>query len=79
MDVMLEDNGEMMETMLIAGSVGAQICSTEKTELFRNGLRDTVRPVSAWWYFVKRRGFVEEYEDGSGDEDEDDDDMDSEG
>ncbi|KAF8126048.1 hypothetical protein EV363DRAFT_1402097 [Boletus edulis] len=81
MDVMLEDNGEMMETMLIAGSVGAQICSTEKTELFRNGLRDTVRPVSAWWYFVKRSGFVEEYEDGSGDEDEDsdDDDMDNQG
>lgn len=55
LDVMLEDNGEMMESMLIAGSVGAQICSTEKTELFRNGLRDTVRPVSAWWYFVKRK------------------------
>ena len=60
MDVTLDDNGKLMETMLIAGSVGAQICSTEKTELFRNGLRDTVRPVSGWWYFVKRKGIVEE-------------------
>ncbi|KAG8218012.1 hypothetical protein J3R82DRAFT_6204 [Butyriboletus roseoflavus] len=55
LDVTLDDHGEMTETMLLAGSVGAQICSTEKTELFRNGLRDTVRPVSAWWYFVKRK------------------------
>lgn len=52
-DVTLDDNGDVMETVLIAGSVGAQICSTEKTELFRNGLRDTVRPISAWWLFVK--------------------------
>lgn len=71
LDVMLEDNGQLMETMLIAGSVGAQICSTEKTELFRNGLRDTVRPVSAWWYFTKRK-VVEEVE-------EEEDDTDSEG
>ncbi|KAG9308420.1 hypothetical protein JVU11DRAFT_11908 [Chiua virens] len=56
LDVTLEDNGVVMESMLIAGSVGAQICSTEKTELFRNGLRDTVRPVSAWWYLTKRKG-----------------------
>ena len=60
LDVTLEDNGEMMKTMLIAGSVGAQICSTEKTELFRNGLRDTVRPVSGWWYFVKRKADEED-------------------
>lgn len=59
MDVTLEDNGRLIDTMLIAGSVGAQICSTEKTELFRNGMRDTVRPVSAWWYFIKRRLVVE--------------------
>lgn len=64
LDVMLDDHGEVMETMLIAGSVGAQICSTEKTELFRNGLRDTVRPVSAWWYFVKRKVVHYEYEEG---------------
>lgn len=72
LDVALEEDGELIETALIAGSIGAQICSTEKTELFRNGLRDTVRPVSAWWYFIKRRVEVEV-------EDEDEDDRDSEG
>ncbi|KAH0826888.1 hypothetical protein J3R83DRAFT_4434 [Lanmaoa asiatica] len=71
LDVTLDDNGEMMETMLIAGSVGAQICSTEKTELFRNGLRDTVRPVSAWWYIIKRKVAI--------DEDEEEDETDNEG
>lgn len=63
LDVMLDDNGQVVETMLVAGSVGAQICSTEKTELFRNGMRDTVRPVSGWWYFTKREVVEEEKED----------------
>ncbi|KAF9242020.1 hypothetical protein BU15DRAFT_86967 [Melanogaster broomeanus] len=54
LDVKLDDHGELFDTMLIAGSIGSQICSTEKSELFRNGMRDTVRPVTAWWYLMKR-------------------------
>ncbi|KAF9220133.1 hypothetical protein BS17DRAFT_787946 [Gyrodon lividus] len=54
LDVALDDNGEFFNTMLIGGSIGSQICSTEKSELFRNGMRDTVRPLSAWWYLMKR-------------------------
>ncbi|KIJ09867.1 hypothetical protein PAXINDRAFT_119771 [Paxillus involutus ATCC 200175] len=56
LDVTLDDNGKFLDTILIAGSIGSQICSTEKTELFRNGMRDTVRPVTGWWYLTKREG-----------------------
>ncbi|KIK81539.1 hypothetical protein PAXRUDRAFT_832777 [Paxillus rubicundulus Ve08.2h10] len=59
LDVTLDDSSESLDTMLIAGSIGSQICSTEKTELFRNGMRDTVRPVTAWWYLMKRKGVDE--------------------
>ena len=68
LDVLLDDNGDVMETMFIAGSIGSQICSTEKTELFRNGLRDTVRPVTAWWLVVK----LKEGEKIPGDDSDDD-------
>ena len=53
-DVKLDDNGKLFDTMFVAGSVGSQICPTEKRELFPNGTRNTVRPLSAWWYFIKK-------------------------
>jgi len=53
LDVKLDDNGELFDTVLVAGTIGSQICSGEKSELFPNGNRDTVRPVTAWWYFIK--------------------------
>ncbi|KAH7926767.1 hypothetical protein BV22DRAFT_1194100 [Leucogyrophana mollusca] len=54
LNVKLDDNGELFDTVLVAGTVGSQICSGEKSELFPNGNRDTVRPVTAWWYFIER-------------------------
>ncbi|KIJ59731.1 hypothetical protein HYDPIDRAFT_118237 [Hydnomerulius pinastri MD-312] len=62
LDVKLDDNGELFDTMLIAGSIGSQICSAEKSELFRNGMRDTVRPVTAWWYLIKKESIDEDEE-----------------
>ena len=52
-DVKLDDNGELFDTMLIAGLVGSQIYSMEQTKLPSEGARNTVRPLPAWWYFIK--------------------------
>lgn len=56
LDVKLDDNGELFDTVIVAGAVGAQICSNDKSELFRNGMRDTVRPVVGYWYFITGAG-----------------------
>ncbi|KAI6045796.1 hypothetical protein EDC04DRAFT_2163132 [Pisolithus marmoratus] len=53
LEVKMVDKDRYVNTELVAGSIGSQICSTEKSELFRNGLRDTVRPVTAWWFFKR--------------------------
>ena len=53
-DVKLDDNGALFDTMFVAGLVGSRICSTEETKLSSNGVRNTVRPLPAWWYFVKK-------------------------
>ncbi|KAG2065790.1 hypothetical protein BDR04DRAFT_1107843 [Suillus decipiens] len=52
LDVKLNDNGELFDTVIVAGVVGAQICSNDKSELFKNGMRDSVRPVVGYWYFI---------------------------
>ncbi|KAH7889203.1 hypothetical protein F5I97DRAFT_1923775 [Phlebopus sp. FC_14] len=52
-DVKLDDHGRVLDTVMMAGLIGSQICSTDKSELFRNGMRDSVRPVVGWWYFMK--------------------------
>ncbi|KAG1754475.1 hypothetical protein EDB19DRAFT_1925451 [Suillus lakei] len=56
LDVKLDDNGKLFDTVIVAGAVGAQICSNDKSELFRNGMRDSVRPVVGYWYFITRAG-----------------------
>ncbi|KAG1769722.1 hypothetical protein EV702DRAFT_978523 [Suillus placidus] len=56
LDVKLDDNGELFDTVIVAGAVGAQICSNDKSELFRNGMRDSVRPVVGFWYFITGAG-----------------------
>ncbi|KAI6132249.1 hypothetical protein EDD16DRAFT_1689324 [Pisolithus croceorrhizus] len=61
LEVKMADKDGHVNGELVAGSIGSQICSTEKSELFRNGLRDTVRPVTAWWLFKtysrRQRGY----------------------
>ncbi|KAF8310914.1 hypothetical protein F5887DRAFT_1051423 [Amanita rubescens] len=45
-DVELDDNGEKFETMIIAGSIGSQICMSTSS------VRDAIRPLPAWWYMI---------------------------
>ncbi|KAG6327089.1 hypothetical protein ID866_12000 [Astraeus odoratus] len=53
LDLKVVDRGRVVDAELVAGSIGSQICSTDKSELFRNGMRDTVRPITAWWFFKR--------------------------
>jgi len=43
-DVLLDDNGVKFDSTIVAGSVGMQIC------VDANSVRNTVRPLPAWWY-----------------------------
>ena len=45
-DVELDDNGQKTDTTIVAGLVGSQICTGA------DSVRDTVRPLSAWWYLI---------------------------
>lgn len=56
LDVKLDDGGELVDAVVVAGAVGAQICSNDKSELFKNGMRDSVRPVVGYWYFITGAG-----------------------
>jgi hypothetical protein len=49
-DVTLDDNGAMFETILTAGIVGSRICWGPLSA----GINDTLRPVAGWWMFIKR-------------------------
>ncbi|KAH7922265.1 hypothetical protein BV22DRAFT_1037655 [Leucogyrophana mollusca] len=53
-DVKLDDNGEIFDTVLVAGSVGTLICSSGKTSVSPTGIRDTVKPLPGWWMFIKK-------------------------
>ncbi|OJA16068.1 hypothetical protein AZE42_11386 [Rhizopogon vesiculosus] len=48
LDAKLDDNGELLDTVIVAGAVGAQICSDDKSD----GMRDTVRPIVGYWWFI---------------------------
>ena len=45
-DAEVDDNGEKIDTTLVAGSVGSQSCVG--TDFARN----TIRPLPAWWYTI---------------------------
>ncbi|KAH7910176.1 hypothetical protein BJ138DRAFT_1153517 [Hygrophoropsis aurantiaca] len=53
-DVKLDDNGQEFDTVIVAGSIGSQICSSGKSSVSSTGIRDTVRPLPGWWMFVKK-------------------------
>ena len=59
-DMKLDDNGQEFDCVLTAGHVGAQICDSGDKSLSPDGLRDTARPISAWWMFAKKDGDQEE-------------------
>lgn len=47
MDVLVDDSGEEMPSIMIAGLFGTEISS------YLARKRDTVRSVSGWWMFEK--------------------------
>ena len=53
MSVKVDDHGEEIETVMVAGSVGIECLSSGK-EIEGGGVgSDTVQPVSGWWMFEK--------------------------
>ncbi|KAF9173741.1 hypothetical protein BGX20_002238 [Mortierella sp. AD010] len=51
-NVVIDDNGTEIPSMMVAGHVGVRICSSKDKELSTTGVRDTVRPASGWWIFT---------------------------
>lgn len=52
-DVKLDDNGKVFDTIMTAGLVGTQVCNSGDKALSANGKRDTARPAIAWWIYKK--------------------------
>ena len=51
--VKVDDHGEEIETVMVAGSVGSESSSSGK-EMEGVGVdSDTMQPVSGWWMFEK--------------------------
>jgi hypothetical protein len=48
-DVMLDDNGERIESVMVAGLVGSNISSSGLKMDGQSGERDTLQPVPGWW------------------------------
>ncbi|KAJ6582679.1 hypothetical protein DFH09DRAFT_1309619 [Mycena vulgaris] len=53
-DVTLDDNGEMFECVMVAGTIGTQVSSSGDRALSKSGESDTVSPAAGWWMFVKK-------------------------
>ncbi|KAF5371093.1 hypothetical protein D9757_010814 [Collybiopsis confluens] len=53
-DVKLDDNGEIFDTMMVAGIVGMHVSDTGDTAVSKTGERDLLKPVPGWWMFIKR-------------------------
>lgn len=52
-DVKLNDNGEIVDSLLVAGHVGARVCDSGDQTFGAEGIRDTAKPVVAWWIFAR--------------------------
>ncbi|KAJ7633289.1 hypothetical protein FB45DRAFT_1148979 [Roridomyces roridus] len=64
-DVKLNDNGEEIDSFMLAGMVGMHVSSSGDQSLSSSGENDTVRPVAGWWICVKKQNVIsaEEEED----------------
>ncbi|KAJ7617285.1 hypothetical protein FB45DRAFT_756582, partial [Roridomyces roridus] len=54
-DVKLVDNGEEIDSFMLAGMVGMHVSSSGDPSLSSSGENDTVRPVAGWWICVKKQ------------------------
>lgn len=50
-DVKLDDNGELFDTVMIAGSVGMRVSDSDDAETSGIGKLGVLRPVAGWWIF----------------------------
>ncbi|KAI0691479.1 hypothetical protein BC835DRAFT_113538 [Cytidiella melzeri] len=53
-DVLLDDNGEEINTMMTAGLVATRVSDSGDTTLSVSGKQDVVAPVPGWWMFIKK-------------------------
>ncbi|KAJ7581820.1 hypothetical protein C8J56DRAFT_958341 [Mycena floridula] len=51
-DVKLDDNGELFDTIMVAGLVGKSVNDSDDLELSATGKRDVVKPVAGWWIYI---------------------------
>ncbi|THU79762.1 hypothetical protein K435DRAFT_823835 [Dendrothele bispora CBS 962.96] len=53
-DVKLDDNGEIFDTIMVSGLVGMRVFPSNDNKLSENGSQDAVKPLPGWWIFIKR-------------------------
>lgn len=53
-DVELNDNGDIFDTVIVAGIVGAQVSISEHTDFSGKGKSDTIAVSSEWWMCIKK-------------------------
>ncbi|KAJ7268366.1 hypothetical protein C8J57DRAFT_995032, partial [Mycena rebaudengoi] len=54
-DVKLNDNGETIDCLMLAGLVGTGISSSADITLSASGENDTIHPVPGWWICTKKQ------------------------
>jgi hypothetical protein len=52
-DVLIDDNGQMFKSVMVAGLVGSNISSSGLKKDYQSGKRDTLQPVPGWWIATK--------------------------
>ncbi|KAJ7268367.1 hypothetical protein C8J57DRAFT_1324986, partial [Mycena rebaudengoi] len=57
-DVKLDDNGEMIDCLTMAGLVGTRISSSADLTLSASGENDTIHPVPGWWICTENQNVV---------------------
>ena len=52
--VTVDDNGKKYHTVMVAGSVGWRVTSSEVNRATRDAKLDSLQPVSGWWIFERK-------------------------
>ncbi len=54
MDVKVDDGGEIFDTLMVSGLVGARVFSSKDTSFSESGLNNMMKPLAGWWMFIKQ-------------------------
>ncbi|KAJ7202485.1 hypothetical protein C8J57DRAFT_1622801 [Mycena rebaudengoi] len=57
-DIKLDDNGEKIDCLMMAGLVGTRISSSGDLTLSTSGENDTIHPVPGWWICTKKQNVI---------------------